>query len=96
MSCINQDELYTKMAHSIDRGTKKHSKIYLNAFMSVVGEELAKGNEINIQGFGKFYAFDFAERKGKDPRTQEDISVSAKKVPKFAAGNTLKRKVNGE
>lgn len=94
MSRLNEAELITKMARSIERGTKKNAKLYLRAFLAVVGDELAKGNEINIQGFGRFYSFDFTARDGKDPRTQEEIAVAAKKIPKFAAGDTLKRKVN--
>ena len=94
MSCVNKDELYAKMACRVYRGTKKNSKLYLDAFIDIVTYELAHGNEVNIQGFGKFYAFEYEAHTGKDPRTQEEISVAAKVIPKFSAGAKLKRNVN--
>lgn len=53
--------------------------------------EAVKNNEIvSIQGFGKFELLDKKERKGVNPRNGEEITISAKKYPKFIPSKIFK------
>lgn len=68
----------------------------LKAFVDVVGEELSKGEKIQIAGFGTFEVVERAERHGINPRTKEAIIIPASKSPKFKPLKGLKDKVNGK
>lgn len=65
----------------------------LNALCKVVIDELSQGGEVNIAGFGRFYATERAERMGRNPKTGEPTLIPAACVPKFKAGKTLKDSV---
>jgi DNA-binding protein HU-beta len=68
----------------------------VDAFMAVVSEALAKGEEIRLPGFGTFQTVDRAASEGRNPRTGEKISIPATTQPKFKAGTELKRAVLGD
>ncbi len=50
---------------------------------------------VKIIGFGKFEVRDRGERKGRNPKTREEIIIPARSVPAFKAGKSLKEKVKG-
>ena len=74
--------------------TKKEADDALKAFIDVVGDELSKGEKIQLAGFGTFEVAERAEREGINPRTKEPITIPASKSPKFKAMKALKEKVN--
>ena len=53
-------------------------------------QELAKGEKIQLVGFGTFEIRERAEKQGRNPRTGETMTVPASKVPAFKAGKALK------
>ncbi len=74
--------------------SKKDADAAYKAFTEVVVEELKKGEKVSLVGFGTFEIAERAERKGKNPRTNEEIIIPASKSPKFKASKTLKDAVN--
>jgi integration host factor subunit alpha len=54
---------------------------------------LAVGEQVKLSGFGNFDLRDKEERPGRNPKTGESISVSARRVVTFSAGNKLKARV---
>ena len=56
---------------------KKDVKTALEALLSVTSEEVGKGNEIRLIGFGTFKKAERAARKGRNPRTGEEIEIAA-------------------
>ncbi len=66
----------------------------VNAFMGTVTEQLAQNNSISIAGFGTFSPKERKARTGRNPRTGEEISIAAAKVPNFKPGKTLKDTIN--
>ncbi len=62
----------------------------IEAFVETVEETLAKGEKIQIIGFGNFEVRERAARKGRNPQTNEVIEIAASKVPAFKAGKALK------
>ena len=66
----------------------------LKAFTDVVAEELAKGEKIQLVGFGTFEVSERAAREGRNPRSGEVMTIPASKAPKFKAGKALKDVVN--
>ena len=66
----------------------------LQAFEAVVTDELSKGGEVTLTGFGTFKVTDRAARTGRNPQTGAEIQIAASKVPTFKAGKALKEAVN--
>ena len=90
---MNKTELIDAMANASGL-TKKDAESALNAFTSVVGEEIAKGGKVSLVGFGTFEVSERAAREGRNPQTGETMKIEASKAPKFKAGKALKDAVN--
>lgn len=91
---MNKTELAAIIAEKAEL-TKKDAEAVLNAIMDSVKEALAKGDKVSLVGFGTFEVRERAAREGKNPRTGENLTIAACKVPVFKPGKALKDKVNG-
>jgi DNA-binding protein HU-beta len=85
---MNKAELVSRIAE-VTGFTKRDAERFVDAFVDVVTEALASGEEVRLVGFGKFYVRKRAERKGVNPKTKEKIRIPAKYVPKFKPGKKL-------
>ena len=90
---MNTTELIAAIAAKTGE-TKKVAEATLNAFVNVVSETLAKGDKVQLVGFGSFEVRKRAARKGRNPQTKEEIKIPASKAPVFKAGKALKDLVN--
>lgn len=66
----------------------------INCFTSIVKNTVANGDKVQLIGFGTFEQAKRAERKAKNPQTQEEMIIPACVVPKFKAGKAFKDAVN--
>lgn len=73
--------------------TKKDAGIAVDAVFGAIGDALAKGDSVQLIGFGSFSVKERAAREGRNPRTGETVKIAAAKVPAFKAGKALKDKV---
>ena len=60
----------------------------------LMAEALARGEKIDLRGFGTFSVRDSAARTGRNPQTGEPISIPARRMPGFKPGKELKDRVN--
>ena len=90
---MNKTELVAAIAERTEL-TKKDADQALKAFIDVVGDELSKGEKIQLAGFGTFEVTERAAREGRNPLTGEKMQIKASKAPKFKAGKALKDAVN--
>lgn len=90
---MNKSELITSIAEKSGLA-KKDAEKALNAFTASVTEALVNGEKVQLVGFGGFEVRDRAERKGRNPKTREEMIIPASKAPVFKAGKTLKESVN--
>ncbi len=90
---MNKSELIAAMAAKTGE-TKKSAEANLNAFIETVTEALVKEDKVQLVGFGSFETRKKAARKGRNPRTKEEIKIPASKAPAFKAGKALKDMVN--
>ena len=90
---MNKSELIAAIATKTGE-TKKDAEATLNAFVNVVSETLAKGDKVQLVGFGSFEVRKRAARKGRNPQTKEEIKIPASKAPVFKAGKALKDAIN--
>jgi DNA-binding protein HU-beta len=73
--------------------TKKESTKALEAVIDAISESLAKGDKVQLVGFGTFEVRSRKAREGRNPATGETIKIEASKAPAFKAGKALKDKV---
>lgn len=92
---MNKSELITAIAERTDL-SRRDAEDALKAFIDVVGDELAKGEKIQILGFGTFEISKRSARDGINPRTKEPIHIPAANVPKFKPVKGLRDKVNNK
>ena len=90
---MNKAELVAEIAAKTG-DTKKGAEASVNAFVDVITDALAKGDKVQLVGFGSFEVRKRAARKGRNPRTKEEIKIPASKAPVFKAGKALKDLVN--
>lgn len=90
---MNKSDLIAAIAAKTGE-TKKDAEATVNAFIDVVTESLAKGEKVQLVGFGSFEVRRRAARKGRNPQTKEEIKIPASKAPVFKAGKALKDLVN--
>lgn len=90
---MNKTELIAAIAEQAEL-SKKDAEKALKAFVDIVGDELKKGEKIQMVGFGTFEVSERPERTGRNPQTGEMMTIAASKNPKFKAGKALKDLVN--
>ena len=73
---------------------KKDVDIVVTAFVASIEQALADGEKVQISGLGSFDVKQRAERKGRNPKTKEQITIPAAKYPAFSASKALKEAVN--
>lgn len=74
--------------------SKKDSEKAVSAVVDAITEALASGDKVSLVGFGTFEVKERGERKGINPRTKEEITIVASKLPCFKAGKALKDSVS--
>ena len=91
---MNKAELVAGIAEKTG-SSKKDAEAVLNAFMDVVKEELAKGEKVQLVGFGTYEVRTRKARQGRNPRNPgQTIEIPASNAPVFKAGKALKEAVN--
>jgi len=73
--------------------TNKASRESVSAFLNGIRDSLKRGEKVVITGFGTFSVRKRAERPGRNPKTGEKITITARKAPGFTPGKTLKKAV---
>lgn len=86
---MNKIELVDAIASKVGI-TKVAAKTALEATLEAVSESLAKGESVQLVGFGTFKVNARKERIGRNPKTGKEIKIPATNVPAFVAGKGLK------
>ncbi len=76
--------------------TKAQTARMLDAVLEVITATIAAGEQVALIGFGTFKRALRAAREGRNPATGATLKIPATKLPKFAAGATLKAAVAGK
>lgn len=72
---------------------KREAKEIVEAFFEEVRQALEDGEQVKLSGFGNFDLRDKSERPGRNPKTGEEIPISARRVVTFRPGQKLKARV---
>ena len=86
---MNKTDLITAAAEKSGL-SKKDAERVVNALLDTLTTSLAKGEKVQISGFGIFETKEREARVGRNPHTKEAIEIPATRVPTFKASKALK------
>lgn len=85
---MNKGDLVKEVAKVVS--TKKEAQAAVDCIFSSITKALKKKDAVTLIGFGTFKVGNRKARKGRHPRTGEEIKIKAKKFAKFVPGKALK------
>ena len=85
------EKIYDKVGFS-----KKESAELVEVVFDIIKSTLEKGDKIKIAGFGNFVVKEKSDRRGRNPQTGEEITISARKILTFKPSQVLKTTLNKE
>ena len=91
---MNNADLADKLA-AANGITKADARKLVDGVFAAIADAAAAGEEIALNGFGKFKVKASAAREGRNPATGATIQIAANKKLTFAAAKAVKDKVNG-
>lgn len=82
------EQLYTELGLN-----KREAKELVEMFFEEIRDALEAGAEVKLSGFGNFHLREKNERPGRNPKTGEEIPITARRVVTFRPGQKLKSRV---
>lgn len=73
---------------------KREAKDLVDLFFETVRQALERGEQVKLSGFGNFELRNKSERPGRNPKTGEEIPISARRVVTFRPGQNLRARVH--
>ena len=74
---------------------KNHSSEIVEMLLETIKKALESGDDVLINGFGKFCVKEKGERRGRNPSTGEDMMMKPRKVLTFRCSGKLRKRING-
>ena len=85
---MTQTETIAKIAEKLE--TKAQAQAAFNAVITAIADALKDGEPVTLKDLGSFKIIERAARKGRNPRTGEEIDIPASKTVKFTPAKVLK------
>jgi integration host factor subunit beta len=89
-----KSELVLKIAEQNPHLYQRDVENIVNAILDTIADALARGDRVELRGFGAFSVKKRDARTGRNPRTGESVSISEKVVPVFKTGNEIHQRLN--
>ena len=89
-----KSELIQKLADENPHLFQRDLENVVNAVLDEVGDAMARGDRVELRGFGAFSVKKRPARTGRNPRTGEQVDVEEKYVPQFKAGKEIRERLN--
>ncbi len=92
---MKKAELVDQVADAIGPGlSRRECALVVDGFLNAVKQALARGETVQLRGFGTFKRQERKPRRARNPRTGERVEVPARSVPVFKPAEDFRRKVN--
>ena len=72
---------------------KREAKEFVDAFFEAIKDSLEQNENVKLSGFGNFQLREKNQRPGRNPKTGEEIPISARRVVTFRPGQKLRARV---
>ena len=92
MSALTKADLAEKLYQELGLN-KREAKEMVEQFFEEIREALEANESVKLSGFGNFDLRDKKERPGRNPKTGEEIPISARRVVTFRPGQKLRARV---
>jgi len=89
-----KSELVLKLAEQNPHLYQRDVENIVNAILDTIADALARGDRVELRGFGAFSIKKRDARTGRNPRTGESVSISQKVVPVFKTGKEMRQRLN--
>ncbi len=89
-----RSELIQKIADENPHLTQRHVERIVNTVFEEIIDSLARGERVELRGFGAFSVKARDARVGRNPRTGQQVEVDDKNVPFFKTGKLLRDRLN--
>ena len=91
---LTKKEVFAKRVAGKTGLDKKEAEAFVEAVYAVAGEVLVEDGKVALGGLGTLKTVERAARKGRNPQTNEEITIEARIAPKYVASKELKAKIN--
>ena len=95
MRALTRAELIAELAASSPHLRQEDAELIVATIFDQITAALARGERVELRGFGAFTVKQRPARIGRNPRTHEAVQVDEKTVPHFKAGREMLRRLNG-
>lgn len=93
---MTKADLVEEVHQTLGGYSKKEAAQIVDALFEVLKESLEQGERVKISGFGNFVVLDKRPRAGRNPKTGDRITISARRVLTFRPSQVLKQELNPE
>ena len=90
---MTRSELIAALSSRFPSLMAKDAEVAVMEILDTIGNALAHGDRVEIRGFGSFGLNYRPPRTGRNPKSGESVSVTAKYVPHFKAGKEMRERV---
>ena len=91
---MTRSELITELAASTPQLRQQDAELIIATIFDQITAALARGERVELRGFGAFSVKRRTARAGHNPRTSETVQVNEKAVPHFKTGTGMLRRLN--
>jgi integration host factor subunit beta len=91
-----KSELVARIAEQNPHLYQRDVENIVGAILDEIVKALANGDRVELRGFGAFSVKKRSARRGRNPRTGEEVTVDEKAVPVFKTGKEMRLRLNGQ
>ena len=93
---MTRSELIKKVAGWSFEITQSQADQIVSTILDEIVHAVDEGERVELRGFGSFFPRERKARMGRNPKTGESVSVSARRIMFFTTGKDLKERLNGK
>ena len=93
---MTKSELITRLAEANPHLFHRDAERIVTTVFDEITAALARGDRVELRGFGAFSAKQRGARVGRNPRTGASVQVSAKYIPYFKSGKQMRERLNAK
>ena len=91
-----KSELVSKITDTYPGLYQRDADLIVNTIFNEISEALARGDRVEIRGFGSFNTKETQARVARNPKSGQKVPVQEKLKPVFRAGRELRKRINQE
>lgn len=90
---MNKAQLIQKLAETT-KMSRTQSESLIDATLEIIQKTVQRGDEVKLVGFGTFSAVDRKAKKGRNPKTGQEVNIPGVRLPRFKPGKDFKSRLS--